>query len=321
MKRSLLSLGAALATATVLLAGCGSDTDNGSAATTTAAGATTTAAGAASSAFPLTVTGANGKVTFDEAPTKIVSLAPSLTETLFAVDAGKQVVAVDALSNYPADAPKTDLSGYEPNIEAIGGYDPDLVIASDDQGGLVAGLEKIKVPVLILPAATDLDDVYQQIETVGDLTGHSDKADDVVDGMKTEIKQLAEQVPTGAKATYYYELDNTLYTVTSKTFIGSLFTMAGYENIADGADKTGNDYPQLSAEYLIEKNPQAIFLADTKCCGQNADTVAKRPGWSTLQAVTDKHVFELDDDIASRWGPRIVDLFKAIVEARTSIGG
>lgn len=321
MKRT-SNLVALLAVIALLLAACGSDEDNGDSSPTTDAPTATsdgdqTDGGAAS--FPVTVSGANGEITLDAEPQRIVSLAPALTETIYGVGAGDQVVAVDDMSNFPEDAPVTELSGYEPNVEAIGGYEPDLVIASGDPGDLVSGLELIGVPTLILPAVDDLEGVYAQIEVVGDATGHSDEADDLVDEMKSRIKELEAEVPEGDPVTYFHELDDMLYTVTSETFIGQLYTMAGFSNIADEADPDGTGYPQLSAEFLIQEDPQAIFLADTKCCGQDAAAVAGRPGWENLQAVTGGHVFELDDDIASRWGPRVVDFVETLVEARTTV--
>lgn len=313
MKRSPVVVALAMAFA-LLLAACGSDTDHGSAPSTTAA-----RPGAAPAAFPVTLDTGTAKVTLDRKPTKIVSLAPSLTETLYAVGAGDQVVAVDDQSNYPADAPKTKLSGYEPNIEAIGNYSPDLVIASDDPGDLVKGMKTLGIPTLILPAVTTLDQAYDQIDLVGRATGHADEAETLVASMKKKIADLQATVPKGAPVTYFHELDNTLYTVTSKTFIGQLYKMAGFENVADAADKSGDGYPQISAEFLLQADPDAIFLADTKCCAQNRATVAARPGWKDLTAVKEGHVYELDDDISSRWGPRVVDLFAQLVKVRTEL--
>ena len=247
---------------------------------------------------------------------RIASLVPSATEMLFAIGAGDQVVAVDAQSNYPEDVPTTDLSGFEPNVEAIVGYEPDLVVLTDDTGDVVAGLEAADVETLLLPAATTLDDSYGQIEQLGQVTGHEDEAADVVEGMKEDIAEIARSVPVpeGAPLTYYHELDQTLFTATSSTFIGQVYEMVGLENIADAADADGSGYPQLSAEYILEQNPDIIFLADTKCCGQTAETVAARPGWAELDAVTEDRVVELDDDIASRWGPRVVDLLRTVAD-------
>jgi len=251
----------------------------------------------------------------EEGPERIVSLSPTATEMLFAIDAGDQVVAVDDQSNYPEEAPRTDLSGFEPNVEAIVAEDPDLVVLSEDTGDVVAGLEADDVEPLVLPAATTLEDSYGQIEQLGEVTGHEGEAADLVEGMKDDIEQITSSLPEreGDAPSYYHELDQTLYTATSSTFIGEVYGLVGLENIADTADD-GSGYPQLSAEYVLEQNPDLIFLADTKCCGQTAETVAARPGWAQLDAVTEDHVVELDDDVASRWGPRVVDLLRTVAD-------
>jgi iron complex transport system substrate-binding protein len=245
-------------------------------------------------------------------PKRIVSLSPTATEMLFAIGAGDQVVAVDSNSNYPAEAPKTDLSAYQPNIEAIAGYKPDLVVYSDDPGELKAGLDKLSIPVLHQPAATDLDDSYAQLGQLGQATGHADEAGQLAATMRAEIDKIAAAARPERPLTYYHELDNNLYTATSKTFIGQLYDQLGMKNIADAADKDGSGYPQLSAEYVIKADPDLIFLADTKCCGQSARTVAARDGWNELTAVRTGGVVELDDDVASRWGPRVVDFLKTV---------
>jgi iron complex transport system substrate-binding protein len=245
-------------------------------------------------------------------PKRIVSLSPTATEMLFAIGAGDQVVAVDSNSNYPAEAPKTDLSAYQPNIEAIAGYKPDLVVYSDDPGELKAGLDKLSIPVLHQPAATDLDDSYAQLGLLGQATGHADVAGPRAATMRAEIDKIAAAARPERPLTYYHELDKNLYTATSKTFIGQLYDQLGMKNIADAADKDGSGYPQLSAEYVIKADPDLIFLADTKCCGQSARTVAARDGWNELTAVRTGGVVELDDDVASRWGPRVVDFLKTV---------
>jgi iron complex transport system substrate-binding protein len=283
----------AFAIALTVIAACGGDDEpsGGAAATTTAADAA--------------------------APERIVSLSPTATEMLFAIDAGGQVVAVDDNSNYPSEAPASDLSGLEPNVEAIIGYEPDLVVLSEDPGDVEAGLEAADVETLLLPAATTLDDTYQQIEQLGEVTGHAPEADELVASMRGEIDDLVASLPDseGSAPTYYHELDPTFFTATSSTFIGDVYSLAGLENIADAADTDASGYPQLSAEYVLEQDPDLIFLADTNCCQQSAETVAARPGWSDLSAVRQDNVVELDDDIASRWGPRVVDLLETVIDA------
>ncbi len=293
---------AAIVLATGSAVGCGSTTDSPGTGTTSAAAA----------AFPVTV----GSLTLDKRPERIVSLAPTGTEMLFAVDAGKQVVAVDDFSTFPTNAPKTDLSGYKPNAEAIAKYRPDLVVLSNDTEKIVDQLKALRIPTFLASAANTLDDTYQQISDLGRLTGHAAEADALNQQMRDDLAKLVKDLPKRSKPlTYYYELDQTYYSVTSRTFIGSLFTSAGLVNIADASSQAGNEYPQLSAEVIVKANPDLIFLADTKCCGQSAATVAKRAGWAGIAAVKNGGVIALDDDIASRWGPRVVDLQRAIVEA------
>ena len=273
----------------------------------------TTVAMASEAVYPVTV----GDLTLDAQPMRIISLSPTATEMLYAVGAGAQVVAVDEYSNYPEEAAAlgTMLSGFEPNIEAISGFTPDLVIASYDPGTLVEQLGALNIPVFIANAATSIDNVYEQIEQIGLLTGHADAAVQLAAQMKTEIEAaIAGVVPAAEPISYFYELDNTLYSVTSNTFVGQIFNLFGLRNIADNVE-SGNDYPQLSAEVVVSSDPDLIFLADTKCCNETAATVAARDGWGGLKAVTNNHVVELDDDVASRWGPRIVELVVAIRDA------
>ncbi|WDZ86305.1 ABC transporter substrate-binding protein [Micromonospora cathayae] len=274
----------------------------------------TAGTGSGTGQFPVTV----GKLTLEKRPEKIVSLSATATEMLFAIGAGKQVTAVDDQSNFPADAPKTDLSGFQPNAEAIAAKGPDLVVLSDDMNKIVEQLGALKIPVHQTPAAKTLDDSYRQITELGQLTGHVDEAADVTRRMKDDITKLVEGLPQRAeKLTYYHELGPELYTATSKTFIGSLYTLAGLENIADASDADGSSggYPQLSQEVIVKADPDFVFLADTKCCQQTPETVQARSGWAGLTAVKNNQVVPLDDDIASRWGPRVVDLLRAIVAA------
>jgi len=271
------------------------------------------------SSFPVTVEGTNGVVTVDHRPARIVSLSPTATEDLFAIGAGEQVIAVDDQSNYPPEAPMTELSGFEPNAEAIAGYEPDLVVFATEPGDLGSALETLGVTALQLDAAPALEVAYEQIEQLGLATGHQAEAETLVDGMRSQVDELVAGADPSAGLSFYYELDDTFYSVTSKTFIGQLFELLGLENIADAAGGGSGGYPQLSAEYIIESDPDLIFLADTKCCGQSRETVSGRPGWDQIAAVSDGGVVSLDDDVASRWGPRVVDLLLEIATAAGAV--
>jgi iron complex transport system substrate-binding protein len=268
----------------------------------------------ATGSFPVTIQASSGPVTLQAKPSRIVSLSPSSTEMLFAIGAGEQVVAVDDQSNFPVDAPKTSLSGFEPNIEAIASYRPDFVVFSNS--AIAEKLDALKIPGLFHDAAAALDDTYRQITELGQATGHPGEASKLVADMRKEIGEIAAGLEKlEGEPTYYHELDSTYFSVTSKTFIGRVYTLLGLKNIADAADAENTGYPQLSAEYIIQANPDLIFLADTKCCGQSAETVAKRAGWSELDAVKGGHVIALDDDVASRWGPRIVEFLRTVAGA------
>jgi iron complex transport system substrate-binding protein len=302
MKRVVI---AATAATMLLLSGCaGGESGSGQPASSASAGGS----------FPVRV----GAVTLPKRPERIISLSPTATEMLFAIDAGPQVVAVDDQSNYPPDAPKTNLSGFKPSAEAIAAKNPDLVVLSDDIDKIMDQLTKLKIPVFQTPAAKRLDDTYAEIGQLGVLTGHQNEAAALTGRMKADIDKIVKGVPQRAKPlSYYYELDPTFYSVTSKTFIGSIFGLLGMTNVADAADPDGSKggYPQLSQETLLKADPDMIFLADSKCCKQSPASVKARKGWSGMTAVKTGQIVALDDDIASRWGPRVVDLVRAVADA------
>lgn len=255
-----------------------------------------------------------------EAPQRIVSLSPTHTEILFAVGAGDQVVAVDSMSNYPAEsaAVLTDISAYEPNVEAISALEPDLVIIGDDFSGLAEQLSAIGVASWVSPAPLNLDEAYQQIIDLGKVVGHADEAQSLTQEMQGQIAGIVSEVELPASpASYYHELDDMYYTVTGNTFIGSIYELFGMRNIADGTEGD-TDYPQLSAEFIVSQDPNVIFLADVNCCGATAETVAARPGWSGLSAVMSGNIVAIDDDIASRWGPRLVEFVQAVATGLTA---
>ena len=262
-----------IAAALLVAAGCGDIVEGETAAPPDAA-----------PGFPVTIAASNGDIEIPTLPVNIVSMSATHTEMLYAIGAGDQVVAVDAFSNYPPDAPTTELTGFAPNVEAIVEYDTDLVVTDGDWDGTSMGtLTDLGIPVLILPAALTLEDVYSQLEQLGVATGHVAQAAAVVAEMQIGIARTIESLPAVAEApTLYHELDSSYYSVTSETFIGHLYTLMGLENIADAVGDGAFGYPQLSEEYILEQDPDLIFLADTIC---------------------------------SRWGPRVVDHMQMVAAA------
>ena len=266
--------------------------------------------------FPVTITTPSGKVTVQKKPRRIVSLSPTATETLFAIGAGRQVIAVDNQSDYPKSAPKTTLSGFTPNVEAIAEYRPDLVVISYDTKGLAASLRRLKIKVVHHDGAKTLKGAYVQIRQLGLVTGNAAQATQLVKRMRTNIDRIVAASKSRAQGlSVYHELTPDLYSATSKTFIGKVYALLGLENIADEADSVGTGYPQLSAEYVVAADPDVIVLADILCCGQKPSTVAARPGWDRISAVRSGSIVRMDDSVASRWGPRLVNLFRAMSSA------
>ena len=300
-----------LAFGVAVLSACGGSGSSPSVATKPSAGST----------FPVTVQAANGPVTLSAPPAAIVSLSPTATEMLYAMDAGSQVKAVDKYSNYPPGTPRTAMSALQVNVESLVGLRPDLVIIPNADDKLEAKLKAVSIPLLVMPAAAKISDVYSEIATLGQATGHVQQAATESDGIRASLQRIAASVVKKSPApTYFYELSPDFYSVTSDTFVGQLLGLLGLHSIADkakGAAKSGG-YPQLSSEFIVKANPDYIFLADTICCSQTAAKVAVRPGWSQMSAVHDNHVVALSDDIASRWGPRIVVLLKTVADALAS---
>ncbi|MGH3182337.1 MAG: ABC transporter substrate-binding protein, partial [Streptosporangiaceae bacterium] len=216
------------------------------------------------------------------------------------------------------------LDGFQPNVEAVVTYRPDLVVVSGDTAGLTGHLQGLGIPVLSLPPATTLSDVYREFDELGQATGHVEEAASEATRIKAQIATIVHNAPISTRGqTYYYELDQTYFSVTSSTFIGKVLGLLGLRNIADSAASAASSggYPQLSSEFIVQSNPDWVFLADTRCCGQSSRTVAARPGWSTVAAVQKGQVVGLNDDIASRWGPRIVNLLQTVATALSKHGG
>jgi iron complex transport system substrate-binding protein len=271
---------------------------------------------ASGSGFPVEITADNGTVTIPRRPERIVSLSPTATEILFAIGAGPQVVAVDEASTYPPDAPVTGLSGYTPNLEALTAQRADLVVFSVDPGSLGSSLAATGVPGILHPPAARLEDTYKQIRELGIATGRDREASLLIAGMQNELAEIVAGLPRFSRPPlFYHELDELYYTATSRTFIGEIYGLLGLENLADPADTGPTGFVQLSAEFIVSRSPDLIFLADARCCGQSAETVANRPGWEKINAVQNGAVIPLDDDVASRWGPRTVEFARTVAGA------
>ncbi len=268
-------------------------------------------------------------------PQCIVSLSPTATETLFAIGAGRQVQAVDKDSSYPTTGlPAKRINALNPSVESVIGIcaktsthhstKPDLVIISYDANSIKEKLKALGIKVVEQDAATSISNALHQIRQLGALTGHAMKAKALAMSIDKTITADIASVPAHPTRVInvYYELDPTYYSLTSATFVGSLMKTLGLVNIADAKSTTADaGYPQLSPEYIVGANPQLIFLADTRCCSVTPTMVAGRPGFSTVSAVTNSHVVNLDDDVASRWGPRLGLLMNQLTAAVKSVLG
>lgn len=256
--------------------------------------------------FPLTLRDSAGRqVTIPQAPQRIVSLAPSHTEILFAIGAGPQVAAIDLFSDFPPEAqglPKVDALNL--NLESVVALEPDLVVTIFDK--LVPEMEQLGLNVVVLAAPETVEGVWQQIRQWGDITGHRRQAEDLVAALRQQVDELLKRlkgVEQGPRV--FYELDPTLFTVSPQSYVGDMLRLLKAQNVATGA---GGPYPQLSLEVLVERDPEVILLADSgKYGGQTPETVRARPGWGNLTAVKEGRIYVIDPDLVSRPGPRIVE--------------
>ncbi|MFN3216814.1 MAG: helical backbone metal receptor [Acidimicrobiales bacterium] len=310
----------ALAVFVALLAACGDDEADTDAEQPTSeapadasdAGAGDEAADGAGGGFPVTIESAAGSFTLEARPERIVSLSPTATEMLFAIGAGDQVVAADEFSTYPPEAPVTDLSGFDPNVEAVLGFEPDLVVIANDANDLVAGLTAAGVPVLVSAAPVDIESGYPLIADLGVAVGRVDETADVIATMRDEMAAAFAAAPD-AEVRIYHELDDTYFSASSFGFIGSIYAELGATNIADAGDPDRTGFPQLTEEAIVEADPEIIVITDE--IGYTAADVAARPGWGDITAVVDDAIVSVDADIASRWGPRLPQFVTAVADA------
>jgi len=310
--RPLTAACVALALVTLVFVGCGDD-DGAPAAAESPSGGASTATPVA--AFPRTITDSSGAaVTIPGQPKRIISLSPAATEILFAVGAGDGVVGSDKFSNYPDAALKTAKLDYsKPDPEAALALNPDLVIMVTRQKEQVRQFRDLKMTVLYIEEAATVEGVYDSITLLGGLTGHGEQAAQLVAGMRQRVAAMTSKVSDVAKGPrVFYEITTDLYTVAPDTFLGSMLSLLKAQNIAAGAT---SKFPQLTAEAVIGADPEVVLLADAKFTNENLETVAARPGWANVAAVKNRRVYAIDDDLASRPGPRIVDAMEIVAKA------
>jgi iron complex transport system substrate-binding protein len=276
---------------------------------------------ATSGPFPLTLTDDLGReVTLPVLPQRVVSLAPSNTEILFAVGAGDQVVGVTQYCNYPPETQDQEqIGGFSAktiSVEKIIALEPDLVLAAGEiHQPVIEALERLDVPVYSLDPNT-LDEVYTRIELVGRMTGHEEEAAQILEEMKGKVAAVAEQVatiPEEDRLTVYWEVfDEPRMTAGPSTFTGQLIELAGGVNIF--AEVT-EDYPQISDEVVIGRNPAVIMGPETMGDKLTIETVAQRPGWDQVDAVQSGRIYLFDGDMVARSGPRLAQVLEVMAEA------
>ncbi len=267
----------------------------------------------------ITLTDGLGRtVVMKEAAQRIISLAPSNTEILFAIGAGSQMVGRDALSDYPKEAANvTDIgSAYEAlNTEMIVSLKPDLIIAAEiNTAEQVKALEDLGLTVYYLKNPNTLEEMYANLEIMAQLTGREKEAAALIESLKARVAAVDEKImPLSSRISIFYEIDGTdpakPYTAGKGTFLTLLIERAGGYNIA--ADIDG--YPQLSLEQVVAADPMFILLGDA-VYGVTPESVAARPGWENLSAVKNGQVVPVDDNLLSRPGPRLVDGLEALAK-------
>ena len=287
-----------------VVAACGAD-----------GGRTTSSAPAPAQAFPRTITDSSGaEVMITAKPRRIISYSPAATEILFAIGAGDRIVAADLFSDYPAETaalPKLEYSSPDP--EAALALEPDLLLFATRQRDQLQQFRDLGMTVLLIEAADSVEAVYESIILLGELTDNEQRAEALVRSMRERIEAVTaalSDVEQGPRV--FYELSPDLYTVAPATFIGRMLSLLRTDNVARG---TESPFPQLSAEAVIEADPEVVLLADAESAGVTAESVAARPGWAGVAAVVNGRIYPIDPDIVNRPGPRIVEGIEAMARA------
>lgn len=266
---------------------------------------------------PIVVTSDVGAVELPGPAQRIAALSATHVEMLFAIGAGSQVIAGDLFSNYPpeaADLPALD--SFNLSVESVIELDPDLVVLSFDPGDAVAAFDAVGIPTLLFSPAPTIEAAYEQMRSLALASGQVDAATARISEISGEIDVIVARVGDAAAGiTYYHETDPfSFYTPNSASFIGQVYELLGMVNIADAApDEFGSGYPQLSPEFIIESDPDVIFLGGGE--GTTPESIFDRDGWASMSAVAAGRVFVVDPDESSRWGPRIVEFLSDVAVA------
>jgi len=306
------TLVASLLALSLLVAACGDDP------TVTPAVSGPTATTAPSTSFPVTITDDDGEsVTIDAPPQRIVTFAPSMTEIVFALGLGDRLVGVSGpFDDYPAEAADIEEVGgagdfgVDPNIEEVVGLQPDLFLTIKGGDQWKRRLRDLDVPVVTLDA-TNLDDLMDDIEVAGRITGADEAATAVVDDLQAQADEVESAIAGTPSVTCFYEtFYPPLYTVGPSTFIYDLLERAGCDPVTSSA---GQQYPQWSVEDLVDQSPDVYLVSSESGAGPKA--VAERAGFQAIAAVAAGRVVAIDSSLAERPGPRIVEGLRLIAEA------
>ena len=256
---------------------------------------------------------------------RIVSMSPTHTETLFALGLGDFVVAVDVGSDYPAEAVGLQVDSLQAdiaNVDPIVALDPDVVVLGDDPTGMADRLSAAGIASYSGASADSLDDVYAQIQDIAELVDRPDLGEQLVDQMKRDIDEIVDALPAGALdsgLTFFHEIDPSLFTPGRDSFFSDVYETLGLANIAGPAG--AQQVVQMTNDQVIAADPDVIVLADAECCAVTPSRVADRPGWGDVSAVRNDAIVEINDALAGRWGPRVVELLRTVakgVEAAAS---
>ena len=248
------------------------------------------------------------EVSIDEAPEKIVSHVPPITEILFALGLGEKVVGVSDYCDYPEEAKSKPSVGdyYNPSLERIVDLEPDLVL-TDGHSESVQQIDSLGITMVVIDPK-DIEGIYRDIELLGKITGVEANAEKLVNDMKEDVAHIVEQVKDAARIKTFYVIDATdlsnPWTAGPGSFVDSLITMAGGENIAGEAPGA---WVEFSVEQIVSSNPEIIIIpAAHGTAIISPESLEEHPAWREISAVKNGRVYVIDGDLVDGFGPRIV---------------